>query len=217
MPSAFSDLTKNAQWYLAQVDPAKPAEAFTWQVMAARSYLALGQAKPAAALFQQLQKQGQSAEQKAQLQLLQAHLLLAQGNANQALILLEGKPEVALDADTQKDWYRQRVVLQLDINNKFGAAKSLILLEPYLAQNELATNHQQIWSLLKSMTPSTLQALEEAANHLVQGKAQLIGAWAGELLAEELRLAQQNLSEITGEFTSDDLLGRIFSSFCIGK
>lgn len=62
-----------------------------------------------------------------------------------------------------------------------------------------------------------LQALEEAARHLEQGKAQLIGAWAGELLAEELRLAQQNLSEITGEFTSDDLLGRIFSSFCIGK
>ena len=62
-----------------------------------------------------------------------------------------------------------------------------------------------------------LQALAEAAEHLEQGKAQLLGAWAGELLAEELRLAQQNLSEITGEFTSDDLLGRIFSSFCIGK
>ncbi|EKY1944927.1 tRNA uridine-5-carboxymethylaminomethyl(34) synthesis GTPase MnmE [Cronobacter turicensis] len=62
-----------------------------------------------------------------------------------------------------------------------------------------------------------LQALEDAANHLQQGKAQLLGAWAGELLAEELRLAQQALSEITGEFTSDDLLGRIFSSFCIGK
>ena len=62
-----------------------------------------------------------------------------------------------------------------------------------------------------------LQALEQAAEHLQQGKAQLLGAWAGELLAEELRLAQQNLSEITGEFTSDDLLGRIFSSFCIGK
>ena len=62
-----------------------------------------------------------------------------------------------------------------------------------------------------------LQALEQAAEHLQQGKAQLLGVWAGELLAEELRLAQQNLSEITGEFTSDDLLGRIFSSFCIGK
>ena len=53
--------------------------------------------------------------------------------------------------------------------------------------------------------------------HLVQGKEQLVSAYAGELLAEELRLAQQALSEITGEFTSDDLLGRIFSSFCIGK
>ena len=62
-----------------------------------------------------------------------------------------------------------------------------------------------------------LQALELAAMHLQQGKDQLLGARAGELLAEELRLAQQHLSEITGEFTSDDLLGRIFSSFCIGK
>ncbi|AJR01394.1 GTPase and tRNA-U34 5-formylation enzyme TrmE [Enterobacteriaceae bacterium bta3-1] len=62
-----------------------------------------------------------------------------------------------------------------------------------------------------------LQALETAAQHLEQGKEQLLSAYAGELLAEELRLAQQALSEITGEFTSDDLLGRIFSSFCIGK
>ncbi len=62
-----------------------------------------------------------------------------------------------------------------------------------------------------------LQALEQAAQHLVEGKEQLVSAYAGELLAEELRLAQQALSEITGEFTSDDLLGRIFSSFCIGK
>ncbi|WJV66830.1 tRNA uridine-5-carboxymethylaminomethyl(34) synthesis GTPase MnmE [Pectobacteriaceae bacterium CE70] len=62
-----------------------------------------------------------------------------------------------------------------------------------------------------------LQALELAAQHLQEGKEQLVSAYAGELLAEELRLAQQALSEITGEFTSDDLLGRIFSSFCIGK
>ena len=62
-----------------------------------------------------------------------------------------------------------------------------------------------------------LEALETAGSHLVQGQYQLVGARAGELLAEELRLAQQALSEITGEFTADDLLGRIFSSFCIGK
>ncbi len=41
--------------------------------------------------------------------------------------------------------------------------------------------------------------------------------YQNELLAEELRLAQQALGEITGEFTADDLLGEIFSSFCIGK
>ncbi|WEM42301.1 tRNA uridine-5-carboxymethylaminomethyl(34) synthesis GTPase MnmE [Photobacterium sp. DA100] len=62
-----------------------------------------------------------------------------------------------------------------------------------------------------------LDALERAASHLETGKEQLEGFMAGEILAEELRLAQQHLSEITGEFTSDDLLGRIFTSFCIGK
>lgn len=62
-----------------------------------------------------------------------------------------------------------------------------------------------------------LQALESAAEHLERGMEQLVSARAGELLAEDLRQAQQALSEITGEFTSDDLLGRIFSSFCIGK
>ena len=62
-----------------------------------------------------------------------------------------------------------------------------------------------------------LDALERAHAHLHHGKAQLQSYAAGELLAEDLRLAQQALSEITGEFTPDDLLGRIFSSFCIGK
>ncbi|WP_087023653.1 tRNA uridine-5-carboxymethylaminomethyl(34) synthesis GTPase MnmE [Thaumasiovibrio subtropicus] len=62
-----------------------------------------------------------------------------------------------------------------------------------------------------------LDALENAAHHLDIGQQQLEGYMAGEILAEELRLAQQHLSEITGEFTSDDLLGHIFTSFCIGK
>lgn len=62
-----------------------------------------------------------------------------------------------------------------------------------------------------------LQALEEAAEHLARGHVQLTQFFAGELLAEELRMVQNALSEITGQFTSDDLLGNIFSSFCIGK
>ena len=58
------------------------------------------------------------------------------------------------------------------------------------------------------------QALALAQNHLAQAKAVLASA---ELFAEELRLAQRALNEITGEFTPDDLLGEIFSRFCIGK
>ncbi len=62
-----------------------------------------------------------------------------------------------------------------------------------------------------------LEALRQAAAHLEHGHAQLTLAGAGELLAEDLRMAQQALGGITGAFSSDDLLGRIFSSFCIGK
>lgn len=62
-----------------------------------------------------------------------------------------------------------------------------------------------------------LQALDDAKNVLVTGQKQLAEHRAGELLAEDLRLAHQTLGEITGEFTADDLLGSIFSSFCIGK
>jgi tRNA modification GTPase len=62
-----------------------------------------------------------------------------------------------------------------------------------------------------------LDAIDKAAAHLYIGKEQLENHLAGELLAEELRLTQQHLNEITGEFSSDDLLTKIFSSFCIGK
>ncbi|ACA31819.1 tRNA uridine-5-carboxymethylaminomethyl(34) synthesis GTPase MnmE [Histophilus somni] len=62
-----------------------------------------------------------------------------------------------------------------------------------------------------------LEALEQADIHLQAGLIQLTEFYAGELVAEELRIVQHHLSEITGQFTSDDLLGNIFSSFCIGK
>ena len=62
-----------------------------------------------------------------------------------------------------------------------------------------------------------LDALRRADDALQRGHQQLTEIQAGELLAEELRQAQQSLGEITGEFDSDALLGEIFSSFCIGK
>ncbi len=62
-----------------------------------------------------------------------------------------------------------------------------------------------------------LVALENTHQHLLTGLDQLESYVAGEILAEELRICQQELDQITGEFTSDDLLSKIFSSFCIGK
>lgn len=66
-----------------------------------------------------------------------------------------------------------------------------------------------------------LDVLRLTQEHLDKARIRLAEQFAldgaGELLAEELRLAQRALAEITGEFTSDDLLGKIFTEFCIGK
>jgi len=62
-----------------------------------------------------------------------------------------------------------------------------------------------------------VDALRRAADHFETGCKALSEKRAGELLAEELRLAQQALGEITGTVSSDDLLGFIFADFCIGK
>ena len=75
-------------------------------------------------------------------------------------------------------------------------------------------------------SPTDTGAVSARARHLealtraraaLEAACTLLAARRGELVAEELRLAQRSLGEITGEFTSDDLLGRIFGSFCIGK
>ena len=62
-----------------------------------------------------------------------------------------------------------------------------------------------------------LRSLEQAQAFLTTGQQQLLFAGAGELLADDLRQCQNSLGEITGAISSDELLGEIFSSFCIGK
>jgi tRNA modification GTPase len=62
-----------------------------------------------------------------------------------------------------------------------------------------------------------LDALNRARQHVQSAADTLSSTRAFELFAEDLRLAQHALGEITGEFTSEDLLGEIFGSFCIGK
>jgi tRNA modification GTPase len=75
-------------------------------------------------------------------------------------------------------------------------------------------NHQEGQFLARTRH---LNALNQAKVHLEEGLNRILHERAGELLAEELKQAQDALGQITGEFKADDLLGVIFSSFCIGK
>ncbi|GAB7530433.1 tRNA uridine-5-carboxymethylaminomethyl(34) synthesis GTPase MnmE [Pseudomonas sp. 3A(2025)] len=95
-----------------------------------------------------------------------------------------------------------------------AAGEGLDLLREHL---KACMGYQQTSESSFSARRRHLDALHRASSFLEHGHAQLTLAGAGELLAEDLRLAQQALGEITGAFSSDDLLGRIFSSFCIGK
>lgn len=88
----------------------------------------------------------------------------------------------------------------------------------------LLTEHLKALAGYRSDTAGTfsartrhIDALQRAEKHVQDARRQLMHSSALELAAEELRSAQAALSELTGEITSDDLLGEIFSSFCIGK
>src|ERR1700730_17625936 len=85
------------------------------------------------------------------------------------------------------------------------------------AHLKLCMGYQTLDTGTVSARQRHLASLTRARRNVDEAQRQLQDRRAGELVAEELRGAQQALNEITGEFTSDDLLGRIFSSFCIGK
>jgi tRNA modification GTPase len=85
------------------------------------------------------------------------------------------------------------------------------------AHLKLCMGYQTLDTGTVSARQRHLESLSRARRNVDEAQRQLTDRRAGELVAEELRGAQQALNEITGEFTSDDLLGRIFSSFCIGK
>jgi tRNA modification GTPase len=85
------------------------------------------------------------------------------------------------------------------------------------AHLKVCMGYQTLESGTVSARQRHIESLARARRNVDEAYRQLQDRRAGELVAEELRGAQQALSEITGEFTSEDLLGKIFSSFCIGK
>ncbi|AMK77495.1 MULTISPECIES: tRNA uridine-5-carboxymethylaminomethyl(34) synthesis GTPase MnmE [Methylomonas] len=151
--------------------------------------------------------------------------------ADRILLLIDSTdPDSAsLDASLPADIAVTKVFNKIDLVG--GQAK--VLETPQGTEIHLSIKHRQGLDLLRQhlkqsmgFTESTdnvfvartrhIQALQLAAQ-AVDRAAEQLRHQAHELVAEELRQAQASLSTITGEFTSDDLLGEIFSSFCIGK
>ncbi len=118
--------------------------------------------------------------------------------------LIDHQPMIEVDKKTQ------RTIVWLSAKHHQGLS---LLREHLKIEMGFSQTEEGVFTARKRH----LDALEKALSWLKSGQEQLEGFAAGELLAEDLRLAQQALSEITGRFTSDDLLGRIFTSFCIGK
>lgn len=118
--------------------------------------------------------------------------------------LIDHEPMVEIEAATD------RTVIWLSAKHKRGLA---LLQEHLKTEMGYAQTEEGVFMARKRH----LDALQSALDWTLNGQQQLEQFAAGELLAEDLRLAQEALSEITGRFTSDDLLGRIFTSFCIGK
>ncbi|MGZ4960789.1 MAG: tRNA uridine-5-carboxymethylaminomethyl(34) synthesis GTPase MnmE, partial [Methylomonas sp.] len=115
---------------------------------------------------------------------------------------LSGEPARILDTDKGTDIY---------LSIRTGAGMDL--LKQHLKQSVGFTETGDSVFIARRRH---IQALGQAEQSLQSAATQLQNQ-APELVAEDLRQAQHSLSEITGEFTSDDLLGEIFSSFCIGK
>lgn len=135
---------------------------------------------------------------------------LAQLPENMPISIVRNKVDLVSDQQKDLSVSGQIPILSISAQSGFGIEK----LKEHL---KTAMGYQGTTEGTFMARRRHLDALDTAAKHLNTGKEQLQSFMAGEILAEELRLSQQHLNEITGEFSSDDLLGRIFSSFCIGK
>ncbi len=161
----------------------------------------------------------QEGVRRARLQIDKADLILAVQIAGQDTdpSLLAGLPEdiPVLSIFNKSDLIDEAVVdshTQLTVSAKSGAG--IDVLRTRLKDHAGYTHNPEGIFMARRRH---LNALNQVQQHTVRAGDNLNLSGAGELAAEELRLAQLQLSSITGEFGSDDLLGEIFGRFCIGK
>jgi len=125
----------------------------------------------------------------------------------------EGVPMIRINSKIDLfDLPARRDNREVSLSAKTGAGLEL-LQEAVRECLNLQTDHQGDFSARQRH----IDAIDHARQPLQRGLAELRATGSGELLAEELKTAADQLAEITGKISSDELLGRIFSSFCIGK
>lgn len=122
-----------------------------------------------------------------------------------------------IDLNKQKAQTESKKINEVEIKQVFISAKhgtGMDLLENLITQKlNIQSNEEGLFAARRRH----LDALENAKKHLDKAIKTINSGEGEELVAEDLRLAHRCLGEITGEFSPDDLLGTIFSSFCIGK
>lgn len=116
--------------------------------------------------------------------------------------VIDQAPRMSCDKDIIEIWLSAKTAAGVD------------LLQAEIARQLAGTDNNEHLLLARQRH---IEAMENALACLLQGRQQLQGHGAGELLAEDLLKAQQSLAGLKGEFLADDLLGEIFSRFCIGK
>lgn len=127
---------------------------------------------------------------------------------HQQLIIVRNKADLVNEAPQVFDEINSQVSLSAKTGEGLSLLKQLI---------KKTVGFQSAGEGLYLARRRHLDALDRANLHLLAARHHLMASVTIELIAEELRLSQLALNEITGEFTPDDLLGRIFSTFCIGK
>jgi tRNA modification GTPase len=157
---------------------------------------------------------------KDQWKLADRILLILDSNENKEL------SEVELEVMREHGHKVTQIMNKIDITNIApGYRDEKIYLSAKTGQGmDVLTQHLKDCMGLQSSETSNfiarrrhLDALKKAHQYCQNAHSQLVKFKAGELVAQELRQAQEALGEIVGKITTDDLLGQIFSSFCIGK
>ncbi len=138
--------------------------------------------------------------------------LMAKIKESSRVIVIQNKIDCIANKEPAIHNFDQYIAVQISANTGVG----LDLLRNAI-KTAIGLNNNAADSGLFMARRRHLAAIERAQQAVFRGKQQLQRSMAGELLAEELKEAQLSLSEITGKFTSDDLLGKIFAEFCIGK